>query len=157
MRHPDKGCWGGSRKLDHLGVHLNTEGMKVYIAEKKVEKVRALSKKILLLAQRNRRLVSLDLLRHFCGVCVSLTLALPLARFYTRSLYFDMALAEREERGPSPQRRGGRPSVSEGGRSDAKDLAHSDAARSQGQGGVWGRSPQRKMGAFSRRGARRPG
>lgn len=41
---------------------------------------------------------------HFGGVAVSLTLALPLARFYTRSLYFDMSCAEREERGQSPQR-----------------------------------------------------
>jgi len=49
-------------------------------------------------------LVSLALLRHFCGVCVSMSLALPLARFYTRSLYFDMSLAEGKERAPSPQR-----------------------------------------------------
>jgi hypothetical protein len=39
--------------------------------------------------------VSLAKLRHFCGVAVSLSLALPLARFYTRSLYWDMSLRER--------------------------------------------------------------
>lgn len=107
VRHPQKGCWEGSQKLDHLGVQIDTVAMKVFVSEKKVEKVRSLAKKIMLLAQKNRRLVSLELLRHFCGVCVSLTLALPLARFYTRSIYFDMSLAERksaqEERGPSTQ------------------------------------------------------
>ena len=47
--------------------------------------------------------VPLPLLRHFCGVCVSLTLALPLAPFYTRSVYFDVASAEREERKKIPR------------------------------------------------------
>lgn len=61
---------------------------------------------MLIVAQGNRLMVSLKLPRHFCGVCVSLSLALPLATFYTRSIFFDMSLAEkdlamREERGPS--------------------------------------------------------
>ena len=37
------------------------------------------------------RWVSVKKLPHFCGVCVSLTLAMPWARFYTRSLYWDMS------------------------------------------------------------------
>jgi hypothetical protein len=49
------------------------------------------------------RLFSLEKVRHFCGVAVSLTLALPMARFYTRSLYWDMSLGTMrvEERGKS--------------------------------------------------------
>jgi hypothetical protein len=39
---------------------------------------------LLLCAQRNRRLISLEKVRHFCGVAVSLTLVLHMARFYTR-------------------------------------------------------------------------
>lgn len=35
-----------------------------------------------------------DTIRRFCGACVSLSLALPLARFYTRSLFFDRSWAE---------------------------------------------------------------
>ena len=105
---PYKGCWEGSQPLDHRGMHLDTVAMRVLVSDKKVTRVRALTKKLLLLAQRNRRLVPLALLRHFCGVCVSLTLALPLDRFYTRSLYFAMSLAERrcterEEREKSHQ------------------------------------------------------
>lgn len=56
-----------------------------------------MAKKVLLLAQRNRRLVSFKLLRSFCGVCVSLSLAYSPARFYTRSLYSNMGAAERVE------------------------------------------------------------
>lgn len=104
VRKVGKGCWEGSRTIDHLGMHIDTEAMRVFVANRKVLRVRQLSKQILLLAQRNRRLINRDLLEHFCGVCVALSLALPLARFYTRSLYFDMAGARMEERGQSPQR-----------------------------------------------------
>lgn len=93
IRHTSKGCWTGSQQLEHLGMFLDTVSMRVYITEGKLAKVRSLAKKLLLLAQRNARLVPLELLRHFCGVCVSLTLAVP--RFYTRSLYFDMSLSEK--------------------------------------------------------------
>lgn len=46
-----------------------------------------------------------DLIRHFCGVCVLLSLDLPPARFYMRPMFFDMAGAGQEERGKSTQRR----------------------------------------------------
>jgi hypothetical protein len=67
--------------------------MRVYVTDKKVERMKRLSKELLLSAQRNRRLVSLEKLRYFCGVAVSLTLALPLARFCTRTLYWDVSLS----------------------------------------------------------------
>ena len=105
VRKVGKGCWGGTRTIDHLGMHIDSRAMRVFVSEKKVDRVKRLSKKVLLLAQRNRRLVARQLLEHFCGVCVSLSLALPLARFFTRSIYFDLAGAVREERGQSPQRR----------------------------------------------------
>lgn len=72
-------------------MHIDTEAMRVFVAKSKVIRVRQLSKKILLLAQRNRRLINRYLLEHFCSVCVTLSLALPVARLYRRSLYFDMA------------------------------------------------------------------
>lgn len=95
-RHATRGCWAGSRQVDHLGVHIDTEAMKVYLSEAKRRKMLRLSKEFLILVQRNWRLVSLEKLRHFCRVAVSLTLAVPLERFYTRSLYFDMSRTERE-------------------------------------------------------------
>lgn len=64
--HEKKGCWTGSRVLEHLGMVIDSEQMCAFVW--KVEQLRALAKKLLLLAQRNRRLVPLQLLRHFGGV-----------------------------------------------------------------------------------------
>lgn len=72
--------------------------MKLFMMEKKVGSVRLLSRKILLLAQRNRWLVNRELLRHFCGVCVLPSPVLPLASFYNLSIYIDQAIAGREDR-----------------------------------------------------------
>lgn len=94
-RHESKGCWDGATRLEHLGFLLDTEQMRVFVTDAKVAKMRQLSQQLLLSVQRNRRLVSAAKLRHFCGVAVSLTLALPLARFYTRSLYWDASIAGR--------------------------------------------------------------
>jgi hypothetical protein len=77
-------------------------------------------------------LVSMEKVRHFCGVAVSLTLALPMARFYTRSLYWDMSLAwlragergqsQREVRSAGRAKRGpgGGPSVTSPERRSAR-------------------------------------
>lgn len=90
-RHPSKGCWEGSQRLDHLGVHIETGAMKVFVYEHKITRMRRMSRHLLLLCDNNRRLVPVALLRRLCRECVSLSLALPLARFYTRSLYVEMA------------------------------------------------------------------
>jgi hypothetical protein len=101
-RPPDKGCWEEAQVLEHLGVLLDTRQMRVFVSDRKIQRMRKMARDILLCAQRNRRLVSLGRLRHFCGVAVSLTLALPMARFFTRSLCWDMSLAGlRATRGPS--------------------------------------------------------
>jgi hypothetical protein len=90
-RHPDKGYWGGAQVLGHLGVLIDTRKMWVFVTDRKVQHVRRMAQEILLGAQRNRRL---------------LTLALPMARFYTRSRYWDMSLAglRVEERGQSQRK-----------------------------------------------------
>lgn len=58
--------------MDHLGVHIDTAAMSVYVSDFKVERVRRLAKKIILLTQLNRSLVLEKLLQNFCGVCFSL-------------------------------------------------------------------------------------
>lgn len=86
--------------------------MRVYVLGDEVERVRRLEERFLFHAWKNHRLVPMELLRHFCGVGVSLSLALPMARFYTWSVFFHMATTERKERegqgivaqGQSPQR-----------------------------------------------------
>jgi hypothetical protein len=79
--------------LEHIGVLIDTHQMPVLVTERKV-RMRKMAKELLMCAQMNRRLVSLEKVRHFCDVAVSLTLALPMARLYTRSLYWDMYLGK---------------------------------------------------------------
>lgn len=98
QRHPEKGLWEGSRQIDHLGVRLYTERMRVFVTGGKVKRVRGMAKKIMSIAQRNLRLVPATLVWRFGGVCVSLGFSLPLALFYTHSLYFDLSLRNKQER-----------------------------------------------------------
>lgn len=93
----DEGEWKGSRLVNHLEVNLDTERMRVLVTEEKFARVRKLALKKIFLAQRNKRLVPLGLLRKFCDVFVSLTFALHLERFNTRSLYFEISLEENKE------------------------------------------------------------
>lgn len=94
VRNKEKGCWQGGQQIDHLGMHVDTVRMRVFISASKIKRIRLLARKMLVLATRNRRLVSSDALRHFCGVAVSVGLGYPLARFFTRSLFFDLTRAE---------------------------------------------------------------
>lgn len=100
-RHPSKGCWGpGSPTIEHLGVHIDSTTMKFTVLPRKLEKVRRLAKKLLQEVRFGKRWVTRKSVAHFSGVCVSLTLAMPWARFYTRSLYWDMSSRrERDQRG----------------------------------------------------------
>lgn len=87
-RHQRKGFWGGGAQIvGHLGFRWDSVGMQFSILERKQEKVRAHAKKLLREASKGRRWVSRDSLRSFAGVAVSLHLALPLALFYSRSIY----------------------------------------------------------------------
>lgn len=89
-RHPTKGEWKGSTTVEHLGVRVDTEAMRFYVTPHKVKKVQSLARKMLKEVRLGRRWVTRKAISHLCGVCVSLMLAMPWARFYTRSLYWDM-------------------------------------------------------------------
>jgi len=83
--------------IEHLGVLIDSEKMRFCVAPRKLEKVRRLSGRLLREAILGRRWVSKKALATFCGVCVSLTLGMPWARFYTRSLYWDMSSGRRRD------------------------------------------------------------
>ena len=89
--HPSKGVLTGATEIVHLGVKIDSLEMKFFIAERKDQRVMQLSKDLLRDVRAGRRWVPAKKLTHFCGVCVSHTLAMPWALFYTRSLYWDMA------------------------------------------------------------------
>lgn len=84
-RHPSKGVWGrGVRRLEHLGVVIEPDAMKFEVALSKVEKIKSLRSSLMRTAAMGRRYVLDAAIRSFCGVCVSLYLVMPWARFYTQ-------------------------------------------------------------------------
>jgi Reverse transcriptase (RNA-dependent DNA polymerase) len=97
-RHPTKGEWVGSTLVEHLGCVIDSDRMHFYIAPRKLAQVHGIAWAILREARQRRRWVSRDRLRSFCGLCVSLSLAMPFARFYTRSLFDDMTRRPMEGR-----------------------------------------------------------
>lgn len=86
-----------SRKVNPLGVQWYTERMRVFVTEETVARVKNLDRKLLLTGQRNKRFVPFGLVQQFCGVCASLTLAIPLVKFYTKRLYLYMSLEDMKE------------------------------------------------------------
>lgn len=122
VRKFGKGQWNGGKAIDHLGMHRETNDMKVYVSASKVMRVRKLSQKLLKRVQLNRRLIPTHTIRQFCGVCISPSLPFLLTRFYTRSLYFDLCRREHAKRAQSPPQRekGG---LDDFARSDARDAA----------------------------------
>lgn len=86
VRKVGKGRQEGGRQIEHLIFFLDSNAMKVYVTNRKFQRLQRMSRCLNSRAHRNRRLVSADYLRHFCGVCVSLSLTVPVARFYIRSI-----------------------------------------------------------------------
>jgi hypothetical protein len=95
-RHPAKGEWVGSTRVEHLGCVIDSDCMRFYIVPRKIAKVHGIARVILRQDRQGRWWISRDRLRSFCGVCVSLSLAMPFARFYTRSIYDDMTRRPRK-------------------------------------------------------------
>ena len=100
QRHPEKGEWTRATRVEHVGVLVESEEMKFYVVPRNVEKDCQQSKALLKEVRIGRRWVQNRTLASFCGTCVSLGLAMPWARFYTRSLYWDMSAGRaRDSRG----------------------------------------------------------
>jgi hypothetical protein len=84
--------------MEHFGCVIDSDRMHFYIAPRKIAKLYGIERAILRQARQGRRWVSRDRLRSFCGVCVSLSLAMPSARFYARTLFDDMTRRPKEVR-----------------------------------------------------------
>ena len=83
-RHASKEDWIGSQVVSDLSVVVDTRAMKFYIQPRKITKVQSLAQQLLKEIRAGLRWVSDRALRHFCCVCVSLTMPMPWGRFYTR-------------------------------------------------------------------------
>jgi hypothetical protein len=46
-RHPGKGCWEGAQVEEHLGVLIDTRQMRVFMTDRKVQKMRKMAKELL--------------------------------------------------------------------------------------------------------------
>lgn len=94
-RHPRKGEWVGSTRVEHLGVVVDTATMRFYSAPRKLLRLRKLSAALLRQSRFGRRWVDRRKLRSFAGIGVSLLLAMPFARFHCRSLHDDLSRPHR--------------------------------------------------------------
>jgi hypothetical protein len=96
--HPTKGEWVECVQVEHLGSVIDSDRMRFYIAPRKIAKLHGILRSILRKAQQGWRWVSRDRLRSFCGVCISLSLAMPFFRFYAKSLFDEMTRMPRDGR-----------------------------------------------------------
>ena len=90
-RHPSKGERIVDTRVEHLGIVIDSLQENFYIAPRKIKKVRGIARNLIRECNIGRGWFSAERRRSFVGVCVSLSLAMPYARFYTRSLYWDLS------------------------------------------------------------------
>lgn len=90
-RHPEKGFWEPTQRLEHLGLEVDTAQGLFLVPPQKLNKLMGQARDIIMLAARERRLVSARYLAGFIGYAQSVQLACPAARFYLRSLHDALA------------------------------------------------------------------
>lgn len=90
-RHPDKGWWEPTQRLEHLGLDVDTKAGLFRVPPAKLDGLMRQARAILGLASREHRLVPVRTLASFAGYAQSVHLACPAARFYLRSLHDVMA------------------------------------------------------------------
>jgi ribonuclease HI len=90
-RHPEKGYWEPTQRLEHLGMDVDTAEGLFRVPPAKLAGLMQQAGAILAIASRDRRLVSVRTLASFVGYAQSVELACPAARFYLRALHDVMA------------------------------------------------------------------
>ena len=90
-RHPDKGWWEPTQRLEHLGLDVDTAAGLFRVPPRKLQELTRQARDVIGLATREARLVPARLLAGFIGYAQSVSLACPAARFYLRSLHDALA------------------------------------------------------------------
>ena len=86
-RKPGKGQWDPVQRLEHLGVIIDLENQRFEVPSAKVVRAARLARELVIQAKTNRRWVSIKTLRSALGYFQSLSLAVPGARAYQRTLW----------------------------------------------------------------------
>jgi hypothetical protein len=87
QRKPSKGVWEPTRRLKHLGVEIDTERGLFLVPDSKRNTIMAAARSIIKYAAAHRRWVHVRKLANLAGAVIALTVAMPVARTVTRSLY----------------------------------------------------------------------
>jgi len=87
QRKPSKGHWEPTQSLTHLGIDIDTKAGVYSIPDRKQKVLVGAANSLLRYATSHRKWVSARKLSNLAGMAVSLTVAFPMARTLTRSIY----------------------------------------------------------------------
>lgn len=90
-RHPEKGFWEPTQRLEHLGLDVDTRVGLFRVPPAKLQSLMQMAAALRRTAAAERRLIPVRTLASFVGFAQSVELACPAARFYLRSLHNVMA------------------------------------------------------------------
>lgn len=85
--HPSKGAATGTTSLDLLGFRIDTVRRLLLLPPRRLDAVVGAAHSLLRAATSHRRWIRVRALQRFCGLAVSCSTAVPLARFYLHALY----------------------------------------------------------------------
>ena len=91
-RKPSKGVWEPTMELKHLGVQVDTKRGLFLVPMEKQRTITGAARSLLTYAKSHRRWVSVKKLAKLCGTVLAVSIAMPLARTVTRSLYDAISL-----------------------------------------------------------------
>ena len=89
--HPSKSHWQPTQRIEHLGLLVDSSAGRFEVTDQRVSEIRSLAKNLLATANKNRRWLPVRALAALTGKVASVLLAVPSARFFTRSFHTDIA------------------------------------------------------------------
>ena len=85
--HPDKGQHESRQQIEHLGLLLDSKRGLYLVPPEKRDRIRKMARQLLGAASHRRRRVNARWMAQFAGLCISVHLAVPMARFHCRAFF----------------------------------------------------------------------